>query len=446
MNYKKKEKNVSEIGKELNVGTVIEGSVRKAGNRIRVTVQVIDATTEGHLFSSNYDSNLDDIFAVQSDVAAKVAESLPGTMLTPKPDARPVKETEDTVAYMYFLQGTQLSFAEEEVPLRRALSLLQQSVSRDPRFARAYAGVAKCYIELGNGGYIEWREAIEMGRSAVLKALEVDPNLPEAHSRLGEVQFMADENLTTRGAEFRKALELNPNLAEAHRMLASLAGTIGDTDEMVHSFERAYELDPLSAEIIPRLGMAYFYAGRDKEALEHWKRTLHLESYLNSRFMFDFYVSKKDYPHAEEVVRVMETTAPTLEYTDLNRGYLAAVTGDSETAKKMIDRLDNTHRPGWARSSSAGMIYLGLGDLDKFFEFMFRAVEDHTLSVITLRYNPLVDASRAREVRRDFQENWHASAAPAHRFGAVTEPPRGRSPRMLDSVAETWPKSTRRNV
>jgi len=394
MNYKKKQKNVSEIGKELNVGTVIEGSVRKAGNRIRVTVQVVDANTEGHLFSSNYDSNLDDIFAVQSDVAAKVAESIPGAVLTPRARSRAEKETQDTVAYTFFLQGTQLSNSEEEEPLRQALSLLQQAVSRDPGFARAYAGIARCYIELGNGGYIQWREAIDMGKEAVMKALEVDPDLPEAHSRLGELQFMGDENLSSRGAEFRKALALNPNLAEAHRMLASLAATIGDTDEMVRSFEKAYQLDPLAPEVISRLGMAYFYVGRDQDALNHWRKTLHLERYINSRFMFDYYVTKGDYDQAGMVVQDMERIGPTLEYTQLNRGYLAARTGDRKTALEMVEKLDSAHKPGWARSSSAGLIYLALGDLDKFFEYMFRSVDDHTISVITLRYNPLVDGAR----------------------------------------------------
>ncbi|MDG6925013.1 MAG: adenylate/guanylate cyclase domain-containing protein [Nitrososphaerota archaeon] len=394
MNYKKKEKNVSDIGRELNVGTVIEGSVRKAGNRIRVTVQVIDANTEGHLFSSNYDSNLDDIFAVQSDVAAKVAESVPGAVLVPKRRNGAEKETADTLAYTYFLQGSQLCNLEEEEPLRQALSLLQQVVTRDPDFARAYAQIAKCYIELGNGGYMSWGESIDEGKVAVTKALLIDPDLPEAHSRLGELQFMADEGIESRGAEFRRALALNPNLAEAHRMLGSLAATIGDTDGMVRSFEKAYQLDPLAPEVISRLGMAYFYAGREHDALDHWAKTLHLEHYMNYRFMFDYYVTKGDLVEAERVVEEMEKAGPTLEYTHVNRGYLAAVKGDRKTALEMVEKLEGTHKAGWARAYSAGFIYLGMGDLDKFFEYMFRAAEDHTLSVVTLRYNPLVDRAR----------------------------------------------------
>jgi len=394
MAFKKKEKKVSDIARELNVGTVIEGSVRKAGNRIRVTVQVIDAGTEGHLFSSNYDSTLDDIFAVQSDVAAKVAESVPGTILSPKAGRAAEKETGDALAYSYFLKGTQLSDRLEEEPLRQGLRLLEQAVQLDPSFARAYAGITKCYIELGNGGYIEWQEAISKGRAAVTKALELDPDLALAHSRLAEIMFMADDNLDLRRAEVRRAIELNSNLAEAYSMLANDSGTDGDIDGMVRAYEKAYQLDPLSPNLIRGLGRSYMYAGRTEEALAHWRKTAQLEPYGTYRFMFDHYASNGDLEHAKEMVTDMEKIAPTLEYTILNRGLLAALTGDAATAHAMIAKLDSTHAPGWARSSSAGFIYLELGDLDKFFEYMFRAVQDHTLQVTNLRFNPLLANAR----------------------------------------------------
>ena len=397
MNYKKKEKSVAEIGRELNVGTVIEGSVRKAGNRIRVTVQVIDAKTEAHLSSSNYDSTLDDIFAVQSSVAAKVAESVPGTVLGTRVGKKngSEKEMKDTQAYTDFLQGMQLVHTRERESLRRAESLFELAISRDPDFARAYVGLARCYIGLGNGGYIEWGQAIQRGRSAVMKALSLDSNLAEAHCGLGELMFMGDEKPELRRSEFAKALELNPNLAEAYRMLANDSGAAGDTPEMVKNLEKAYELDPLSPIVIPGVGLAYFYTARYDDALNHWMATKYLAPYDTDRFLFDFYMNRGDYSKAEEIVRELERIGPTLEYTLLNRGYLAAVRGDVQTARAMIDKLDDTHKPGWARSSSAGLIYLALGDVDKFFEYMFRAVEDHTIPLMTLRYNPLLDKVRS---------------------------------------------------
>ena len=394
MSFKKKDKTVSEIAKQLSVGTVVEGSVRKAGNRIRVTVQVIDANTEGHLFSNNYDSELDDIFAVQSDIAAKVAESIPGTVLGPRVAPQDEKETKDTLAYTQFLQGTQLASENEEGPLRHALSFFEQALKRDPKFARAHAGIAQCYINLGNEGYVQWQESIDKGRAAVKRALELNPDLAEAHTRLAQIMFMADESLEVRQAELRKALELNPNLAEAEQMQAQECGVAGDAIGMVAAAEKAYQLDPLSPAAVRLLGLFYLYTGRTEDALSHWEKTIHLNPYGTYRSMFDYYASRRDFEDADRVIGELERLGPTQEYTYLNRGLLAAMTGDTKTAHEMIGKLDSAHDPGWARSSSAGYIFLAVGDLDKFFEYMFRAAEDHTLVVTAERYNPMLEKAR----------------------------------------------------
>jgi adenylate cyclase len=395
MSFKKKDKMVSEIAKQLSVGTVVEGSVRKAGNRIRVTVQVIDANTEGHLFSNNYDSNLDDIFAVQSDIAEKVAGSIPGTVLRSPGASKEEKETKDTTAYTEFLQASQLVDQEEEGPMRHALALFEDAVERDPRFARAFVGMAKCYQRLGNSGYMQWQEAIDKGKVAVKKALETNPDLAIAHCMLAQIMFMADESLDARRAELQRALDLNPNLAEAAFQEAQEAGTADDIQGMVKATERAYQLDPLSPVTVRLLGISYLYAGRPEDALEHWRKTLHLNRYGTYRAMFDYHASRGDYEEAEKDLKELERLGPTLEYTYLNKGLLAALTGDEKTAHDMIEKLDSTHAPGWARSSSAGYIYLELGDSDKFFEYMFRAADDHTLAVTTLRYNPMLKGARS---------------------------------------------------
>jgi len=394
MSFKKKDKTVSEIAKQLSVGTVVEGSVRKAGNRIRVTVQVIDANTEGHLFSNNYDSNLDDIFAVQSDIADKVAGSIPGTFMTGlKSDEG--KETRDPTAYTEFLQASQLVEQDEEGPIRHALSLFEQAVRRDPRFARAFAGMADCYRKLGIGGFMQWQEAIDKGRAEVDRALEINPNLAIAHCMLAQIMFMADESLESRRAELRKALDLNPNLAEAEWSEAQEAGSAGDIEGMLASAQRAYQLDPLSPATVRLLGISYLYSGRTDDAKEHWKKTLHLNPYGTYRTMFDYHASTGDLEDARKDLVELERLGPTLEYTYLNKGLLAALTGDGETAHQMIEKLDSTHAAGWARSSSAGYIYLALGELDRFFEYMFKAAEDHTLAIATLRYNPMSRKARS---------------------------------------------------
>ena len=394
MNYKKKEKNVSEIGKELGVGTVVEGSVRKAANRIRVTVQVIDVPTEEHLWASSYDDSLDDIFAVQRDIAAKVTASLPSRIATPGAALPSLRETRDIPAYLSFLQGQALVYHHEEEPLRQSLKFFEEALKKDPTFSRAHASAARAYIRLGEEGYISWAEAIERGRAAAERARAISPDLAEAHCMLAALGFMADAPNDEIEAEARKAVELNPNLGEAYDVLGQMEALKGNPILWVSYVEVAYQLDPLSPITILYLGRAYFDSGRIEDAMEHWKRTLHLDPVGSYRGMADYYFVRGDLGMAAAMVKEMERIGPTNEATYLNRGYLAALQGDKATALEMVAKLDATHEPGWSRSSSAGYIYFALGDVDKFFDYMFTAAKDHTLQFTRVRYSPLFSKAR----------------------------------------------------
>lgn len=392
MNYKKKEKNISVIGKELGVGTVVEGSVRKAANRIRVTVQVIDANTEEHLWASNYDRGLDDIFAVQSDIASRVSEAIPSNISKLKP-AQALSKTEDVRAYMYFLQGKHIVHSTQEEPLRQSLRFFYKALEADPSFARAYAGVAEAYIALGNWNFITWEESIGSARVAVRSALAIDEGLAEAHALLSSIAMMSDD-VHTSAAEASKAVELNPNLAQAYAMLGQCAAIRGGADEFVKQLETAYQLDPLSPDIIRPLGRALFYAGKNAEALEHWNRTLHIDPYSAYRGLSDYYMSTGDYARAEAAVQELEKIQPTGEITLLNKGYLAALRGNRSIAEEIIRSLNENYPQGSAISGSIGMIYYALGDLDRFFELMFLALDNHTLSGSTLLLSPLFATAR----------------------------------------------------
>ena len=391
MKYKGEKKGALDVGRELNAGSLIEGSVRKAGNRVRVNVQLIDGGTEEHLWSSHYDGSLDDIFAVQSEIAEKVAGELKVQLLASEKAAVEKRPTTDTAAYTDYLQGRQLLQKLGEPPLRDALGLFQRAVDRDPSFARAYAGMADCHILLAGRGYITIQDAIEKGREAARRAVDLDPGLAEAHYALAKVMYQADDDDgTTR--ELRRALELNPSLAEDHLFLADVSASQGDAGEMVWAAEKAYQLDPLSPPAIQWLGMAYFYVGRGEEAMEHWKKTLHLEPYRTYRCMFDYHVCKGDYLSAEEAVKQLEKLGPTMMITYLNRGYLAALTGDIRTANEMIAKLDPGK--GLGVVSYAGFVHYALGDMDTFFECELRAADEHALKVAEFRLSPLFEKVR----------------------------------------------------
>lgn len=393
MTYKNKGKRVSEIGRELGVGTIVEGSVRKAANRIRVTVQVIDVATEEHLWATRYDRDLDDIFAVQTDIATKVTASLPGALPRSGPPGPPRAGTADTQAYLWYLQGQALVWSTIEAPLRQSLGFFQRAIEKDPMFARAYAGAARAYVRLGEHDVIPWSEAIQRVREAAEKALSINPDLAEAHLMLGQACFMADDFGGTE-REARRAVELNPNLAEAHTLLGELAGVVGDLPGYVRHLEEAYRLDPQSVYTIRVIGMAYLYAGREKEALDSWTRTRHIDPMSAHRGMFHYHVVHRDLPAADSEVKEIERIAPTSVLAKLYRGYLAAIMGDPSTTRRMIANLEGTRSQGSAQSLYAGYLYLALGEIDRFFEYMVACAKDRTIAVTTLRYSPLLAAAR----------------------------------------------------
>ena len=396
--YKKTDKSVAAIGRELGVGTVVEGSVRKSANRIRVTVQVIDVATEEHIWTSKYDDDLDDIFAVQGDIAAKVATALPGGLKrehAPIPELVKPRETE---AYLLYLQGTALMWKTDEASLRRSLDFFKQSLQSDPTFARALVGMAQAYIGLGRENFMSWVDSCNLGRSASEKAIAIEPMLAEAHGLRGEIAFMADEPADVLDRAVRRALELNPNLAQAHTILAALAGSLGIAEAYVAENEESFRLDPLSPAAIRTLGNAYFFSGLYDEAIAHWKKTMAQAPLDSYRGLVDYHLLRGELPQVEQMVQEIEKLAPGSDYALLCRGWLAAARGDRGTAMKMIEKLQETSREGYARQSSVGFIYYALGDLDRFFDIMFSTAKAHTMQAARLRLSPLF--ARGRKDRR----------------------------------------------
>ena len=392
--YKKTEKKVAAIGRELSVGTVVEGSVRRAANRIRVTVQVIDVGTEEHLWTAKYDDDLDDIFAVQGDIATKVATALPVNLSKPPAALVTLEKPTQTQAYLTFLQGQALIWKPGARSLRQALHHFQEAVRLDPTFARAYAGAARAYVQLGTEGEMPWLDSIRLGKAEAEKAVTMDPNLAEAHSLLAELAFMADEPADVLDREVRRALELNPNLAEAHTILGALAGSLGIIEAYVVQAEAAYRLDPLAPPTIRTLGNAYLFAGRGEEAVALWKKHIAQNPVDCLRGLADYHMIQGDLEQAESTVREMERIAPSNSITDLCRGYLNALQGDREGAMKVIAKLQATHHEGHSQLTDLGFLYFALGDLDKFFDYLFRSARAHTLQMSRVRFSPLFASAR----------------------------------------------------
>jgi len=393
MNYKGEKKSVSQIGKELRAGALVEGSVRKAGNRIRVTAQLINADTEGHMWSSHYDGSLDDIFAVQSEIAERVAGELRIHLLQAEKAVIEKKPTESTEAYSDFLRGRELLRGEpNETALQQALALFERAVELDPYFARAHVGVAEVHIQIADS--YETKEVAHIAaRTSLKRALELDPDLPEAHSSLANLLFNEDE-LVGSEAEARRALELNPSLPDPHRLLFEIAATKGDSYDMVKQMETAYRLDPIMPLNAYLLGEAYVWTGREQDALEHWKRTEPVSRAYTYRGMGDYYFGKGDLAKAREYHEKVQKILPTHNWVIWMGGALDARSGDREKALHAIKRLEEEVKRGPIVLNYIAYVYLALDDLDSYFAQMNKALDARVQIQSFMLYSPIIAKAR----------------------------------------------------
>jgi|HubBroStandDraft_1064217.scaffolds.fasta_scaffold03285_4 adenylate cyclase len=396
MRYKGTKETARAIGRSLGVGTVIEGSVRKAGSRVRITVQLIDASTEEHLWSSSYDQVLDDIFAIQDDISGQIVGSISSRLAAARPSsvvrlsvAREQPETEDTEAYTDYLHGLHLWHEKRtEDSARGALRFFERALRRDPHFVRARIGVANCYTWLGSQGVEPYLPSLAKAKAELERSIRENDRLADAHSSLA-LLHLSEDDLASAKREAKRAVELNSNLADPLRTLGQLVAGEGDISQALRLIEEAYELDPLDVNIASFLGRLYFYSGKETEALAHWQRTERLSPFRTWASRAEYYLSRGDLGKTEEAVRRLEGLRPTDPWTYLFRGYLAARRGDRAATAQMIQKLEDLAQEGALTVFLIGFLQLELGEVDGFFDCMFRAQAMHALPTLDLMYSPL---------------------------------------------------------
>ncbi|HKW05416.1 MAG TPA: adenylate/guanylate cyclase domain-containing protein [Nitrososphaerales archaeon] len=392
MKYKGSQKGASEVGRELNAGTLLEGSVRKSGTRVRITAQLIDTATESHLWAQNYDRQLEDVFAIQSEIAEKVAAELKIRLVEDEKRVIEKKATENTEAYTFYLRGRQLLGERSEHSLRQALGLFERAIALDPRFAKAHAGIAMCYVLLTFDSYEPFELAAPKAELSTTKALQLDPELAEAHASRANVDFLEDKMRSGQEHAWR-AIELNPSLPEGHWIMANFALGKGDADFGIKSLETAYRLDPVRPDYVDRLGRYYFYLGRENDALQHWEKTVQLAPAATNRNMTEYYLNKGDLEKANEHYTRAEELEPSHRWITWMKGFIAGWKGDREGALRVIREIEEK-RFGSTTLNDIGFINYALGDLDSYFAYIDRALDQHTLQYAYVFYCPLLSKSR----------------------------------------------------
>jgi TolB-like protein/Flp pilus assembly protein TadD len=398
MNYKKKEKNASQIGRDLKTGALVEGSVRKAGNKIRVTAQLINANTEGHLWSSKYDRELEDIFAVQSDIAGQVAKALEIRLLPEERKAIQQKRTESTEAYTLYLKGRQLWNKRSKDAVNEAMECFVRASEIDPNFALAYVGIADCYSVMITWDYAPSSEIAPKQKQAALQALKLDENLAEAHTSYASALALSDWRWPEAEVEFKRAIELNPNYATAHQLYAySVLRFARRVDEEMREVERALELDPLAPIMSLNKGQSLYLQERYDEAIECYKRVLQIEPAF-----FRAYVNEAGCLLAtrrfEEATKLYEKYLPRLCVSEnLQKLTLASAfswSGRGEEAHRLLLQVmassDESNSP-----SDFAFAYAGLGDVEKMFEFLELAANKRDIGLLFTLIDPLMKPFRS---------------------------------------------------
>jgi serine/threonine-protein kinase len=397
MRYKKTDKPLPQIARELNVDALIEGSVLRSGDRVRVTAQLIGAVPERHLWARSYERDLRDVLTLQSEVAQAIANEI-RIKVTPQVQARLARARPvSPEAHEAYLKGLYYRNLRTEDGLKKSIDSLQQAIEKDPGYALAYVGLADSYSVLTSWGLMAPREAYPRAKAAALKALELDETLAEAHASLGVVSNEYDWDWVGAEKEFKRAIELNPGYAFARHAYAEYLSQMGRHNEAIAEIKRAQELDPLSLAINAIVGYVFFHARRYDEAIAQYRSTLELNAgfYPAHLFLGWAYEQQKLYDEAISEYRkaiALEQGSPRVA-AYLALGYAAA--GKRTEALKIISNLRQLSKQRYVSPYGIAQVYTALGDFDQAFAWLEKAYEERPYELLYLKVDPRNDPLRS---------------------------------------------------
>jgi len=399
MQYKDVKKPLPQIARELNVDAVVEGSVLRSGDRVRITAQLIHAPTDRHLWADSYERDLRDVLALQRDIAQAIAQEIKVT-LTPQEQAQLAKARPvDPEAHQLYLKGRYHWNKRTAEDFKKALEYFQQAIAKDPSYPPAYAGLADTYGLLGYYAYdvLPPREAMPKAKAAALKALEIDGSFAQAHVSLAWVRQTYDWDWPAAEKEFKRAIDLNPGYATAHHWYSLHLATLGRRDEALAEAKRALELDPLSIIINHIVGLQHYWARRFDQAIEQFRKTIDMDP----SFPIAHWSLGRAYA-AKGMYR--EAIAEYEKYSALTGGSgraLAALgsaharSGDRREALRVLEQLNAISKQRYVPSHQFADVSIGLGDKDQAFAWLDKVYDERSSYLTWLKVEPLFDPLRS---------------------------------------------------
>jgi TolB-like protein/tetratricopeptide (TPR) repeat protein/class 3 adenylate cyclase len=395
--FKSAPSDLREIAKQLGVMHIVEGSVQKANDQVRVNVQLINALTDAHLWADTYDRKLTDIFAVESEIAKTIADTLQAKLTGSEKQMMAAQPTSNTEAYELYHKGKSLWEKRSGDNIPKAIAYYEQAIAQDPNYALAYAGLAKAYVLLPFYTGADRLDAGSKAKNAALKALSLDRNLAEAHAALGKVLFFREIDLAGAMREYKRAIELNPNDATAHHWFGNdILAALGRFEEAIAEGKRAIELDPLSTVINVDLGETLYYAHRYDEAERQMRKTLEMDpTSFYAHYNLGIVLQLKGdlsgaIPEYEKAKQLGDNPLVSTLCAQAK-----AQAGDKDAAPRMLSDLDkiSQHREvvGYLRA----LLYLSLNNKDEALRWLEQGFEERDGSNICwIKVDPLLNPLR----------------------------------------------------
>jgi len=405
MPFKGTKKTLSEIARQLNVDAVVEGSVLRMGNQVRITAELIDTSTDRHLWARTFERKVEDVLSLQSEVARAIAGEVRARM-TPHESARLLRNRSvNPAALEAYLKGRFYWNKFTEEPLVKSVEYYEQATGLDPGYAVAFAGLSESWTGLGWIGARSWEEVHPKAKEAANKALEIDPDLGEAHAAMAAVS-LREWNWKTAEQQDRKAIALNPNHSTAHLSYSNILRYLGRPEESIAEGRRAVELDPLAVLTNEVLGTAYLSARRYDLVIQQCKQALEMhpdESSLHHLLGWA-YAYKKMYEPAIDSIEKSLTLDGVPPALSPDIAYIHTMRGQKDEARAILDRLLALSQKAPINAGLIALIYAGLGEREETLTWLEKAYEQHspmmTWLKVDARFDNVRDEPRFQELMR----------------------------------------------
>ena len=396
MRYKGARKPLPEIARELDVDAIVEGSVRRAGERVRITAQLIDAAKDRHLWAKSYERDLKDVLALQGEVAQAIAQEIQVKLTLPEQAKLRSARLVAPAAYEAFLKGRYHMNKRTEADLKRAISYFNQAIEEDPSYALTYVGIADCYNLLGFYALAAPRDAFPKAKAAAARALEIQPDLGEAHNSLAYAFLYFDWDWAAAGAAFQRAIALREGYSIAHLWYGNLFCVRGDHEGTLREFKRSLELDPLSSVANAAVAWAGYYSRQMEEAVPQFRKALELDpSFIPTHVWFGWTLTSLG--QTEEAMEQFDAVRRLVGRSALAESGLAIIhagRGEKDKAREILDGLLHLREERYVSSCYFAFVHAALEEKDEAFAWLERAFEERSHWLTLIAVDPKLDPLR----------------------------------------------------